>query len=210
MSDPTPSDPTPSDPTPSDPTPPAGRNQDFRNPHSLGNKLGRLAWQWAWLVLFRPTPPRLGGPWRRLLLRAFGARLGTAYLHPTVRVWAPWRLAAGDHVFVDRDVHLYNVYGITIGDRVVVSFGSTLCTASHDVRDPTFALTGRPIRLGNDVWVAAQAFVGPGVTVADRGVVGARAAVFGDVPPATIVGGNPARVLKPRDGRRPDPRPTPG
>ncbi len=64
---------------------------------------------------------------------------------------------------------------------------------------PEFPLLRPPVTVGADCWVAADAFVGPGVTVGDRAVVGARAAVFKDVPAGTVVGGNPARVLKPRD-----------
>lgn len=174
-------------------------NQNFKNPHSLANKVGRLAWGWVWLLLFRPTPPRLAGAWRRGLLKCFGAKLGSTWLHPTVRVWAPWKLTAGDHVFIDRDVNLYNAFGIHIGDRVVVSFESTLCTASHDPADPTFALVGRPITLGSDVWIAADVFIGPGVTVGDRTVVGARSGVFSDLPPGVIAAGTPARAVKPRE-----------
>ncbi|MDB5324771.1 MAG: putative acetyltransferase [Phycisphaerales bacterium] len=176
-----------------------GRNQDFQNPHSLGNKIGRLVWGWVWVLLFRFTPPRLFGGWRRFLLKLFGAKIGSTWLHPTVRVWAPWMLKAGDHVFIDRNVYLYNVYGIEIADRVVVSFDSTLCTASHDTRDPTFGLTGAPIKIGNDVWVAADVFVGPGVTINDRAVVGARSSVFADLPAGKICVGTPAKPIRDRE-----------
>ena len=56
----------------------------------------------------------------------------------------------------------------------------------------------KPIIIGDRAWVAAEAFIGPGVTVGEGAVVGARAAVFKDVEPWTVVGGNPARVIKTR------------
>jgi len=53
-----------------------------------------------------------------------------------------------------------------------------------------------PIRIERRAWVAADTFVGPGVTIGEGAVVGARASVFRDVDPWTVVGGNPARILK--------------
>lgn len=169
----------------------------FRNPHSLANRAGRLAWHIVWLLLFRPTPWFLA-PWRHFLLRLFGARLGTGAFHSSARVWAPWRLVCGDDVYVDRDVYLYNAFGMEIGSRVVVSFGSVLCTATHDYRRADFPLTGRSITVESDVWIAAQAFIAPGVTIGRGAVVGARAFVSKNVEPWSIVSGNPATVI----GRR--------
>ncbi len=182
-------------------TPQATRPDEYRNEHSLANKVGRLVWRFCWLLLFRPTPPRLFAGWRRLLLRCFGAKIAKAYFHPSVVIWAPWLLRAGSSVYVDASVNLYNVYGISISDRVVVSQEAFLCGASHDFRDPLMPLTGGEIHLGADVWICARAFVGPGVTVGDGAVVGACAVAMKDVPPWTVVAGNPARVVKKREMR---------
>ena len=178
-------------------TDPAG----FRNPHTFNSKLARLAWRFVWPVLFRPTPPRLFQGWRNWLLRRFGARIGRTYIHPTVRIWAPWQLETGTDTYIDEGVNLYNVYGIRIADRVVISQGAFLCGATHDYKQPTYPLTGARITVEADAWVAAQAFVSPGVTVGAGSVVGARAVVTRDVPPWTVVAGNPARVIKERELR---------
>jgi putative colanic acid biosynthesis acetyltransferase WcaF len=53
-----------------------------------------------------------------------------------------------------------------------------------------------PIRIGRRAWVAADAFVGPGVTIGEGAVVGARSSVFRNIDPWTVVGGNPARIIK--------------
>ncbi|MDX2116487.1 MAG: putative colanic acid biosynthesis acetyltransferase [Planctomycetota bacterium] len=169
----------------------------FRNPHSLGNKLGRLLWRIVWALLFRPSPWFMEG-WRLFLLRLFGAKFGSGRVHPTARIWAPWRLVAGNQVYIDHDVYLYNAFGTEIGDRVVISFGSVLCTATHDYRRPDFPLTGRPIRVASDVWIAAQAFIAPGVTINDGAVVGARTFLTRDAAPWTVVSGNPAAVVSQR------------
>lgn len=176
-------------------------NQEFENPHSLANKIGRLAWRWAWVLLFRPTPPRLLGGWRTFLLRCFGAKIRKTWVHPSAQIWAPWLLEAGDHVFIDRNVNLYNAYGIKLGDNVIISFDSTLCTASHDHTDPKFRLTGGQITIGSDCWLGADVFVGPGVTIGEKAVVGARASVFSDLPAEMVCVGFPARPIRKREIR---------
>ena len=169
----------------------------FKNPHSRGSRAARLVWGVVWTLLFRPTPWFMGG-WRSWLLRRFGAKLGFARFSSSTRIWAPWLLEAGDHVYVDSDVNLYNAFGIRLGSRVIISQGTLLCSATHDYTDPGYPLIGRPIVIENDSWVAAQAFIGPGVTVGVGAVVGARAVVVKDVAPWTVVGGNPARAIKAR------------
>ena len=133
-----------------------------------------------------------------MLLRICGARLGFVCLHNRVRVWAPWRLTAGQQVYIAENVELYNPYGIEIGDRVVISQKAFLCTASHDYTVAEYPLIGAPIRIMNDCWIAADAFIGPGVTIGEGAVVGARAVVTKDVEAWTVVAGNPARVIKKR------------
>jgi putative colanic acid biosynthesis acetyltransferase WcaF len=169
----------------------------FVNPHSRGNRLGRIAWGIAWGLLIRPTPFFMGA-WRTWLLRRFGATVSNGRIEGSARIWAPWRLVTGDDVYVDVDVNLYNVFGLRIGNRVVISQGSFLCSATHDYHDPCYRLTGGPIIIEDDVWIAAEAFIGPGVTIGRGSVVGARAVVVKDVPPWSVVAGNPARVIRQR------------
>ena len=87
---------------------------------------------------------------------------------------------------------------VTIADNVVISQGSQLFTASHDISQSTNPLITAPIRIEHSVWVAAGCFIGKGVTIGEGAVVGARACVFRDVEAWTVVGGNPARFIKKR------------
>jgi len=177
---------------------PSRRERYRPSPHSFRNKLGRTAWGVIWLVLFRPSPKPLHG-WRRMLLRLFGARLGhQATVHASVRIWAPWNLEMGDHSCLSPGVDCYAVDRIRIGARATVSQYSFLCTAGHDPDSADMTLVTAPITIGDHAWVAADAFVGPGVSIGEGAVVGTRASVFKDVPAWTIVVGNPARPLRQR------------
>ncbi len=89
-----------------------------------------------------------------------------------------------------------------IGNRSVISQGAYLCASTHDIRDPLFQLVLRPIVIGRQCWVAADAFVGPGVTMGDEAVLGARAALFGDAEAGWVYSGNPAVAIKQRNLRK--------
>lgn len=167
----------------------------------LRNRILRVAWATCWLILARFTPPPLH-PWRRLVLRAFGARIGRgARIHGSARIWLPGNLALGNDVLIGPEAQIYNQGTITIGARSVISQRAFLCASSHDVCDPEFQLVLRPITIGEQCWIAAEAFVGPGVSVGDRAVIGARAALFGDAAADVIYSGNPAQPLRARNLR---------
>lgn len=137
--------------------------------------------------------------WRRGVLRVFGAAIGPgAHPYPRCRIWAPWNLTMGAHSCLANDSDCYSVARVTLGPGCVVSQYAYLCSASHDYEDPAFPLIAAPITVGERAWVAAGAFVGPGVTIETGAVVGARSVVVKSVPAWTVVGGNPARHIKRR------------
>ena len=173
--------------------------QALRRHHlSLANKLARSVWQVVWLLLYRPTP-RLFHPWRCLLLRLFGAKLGRAvHPYPSARIWAPWNLEMGDHACLSEGVDCYCVAPIRIGAQTTVSQYSFLCTASHDYTRADMPLVTAPITIGERAWITADVFVGPGVTIGDGAVVTARSSVFTDIPPWVVARGNPAVPVKAR------------
>jgi putative colanic acid biosynthesis acetyltransferase WcaF len=168
---------------------------------SLANQLGRSLWHVVWLFLFRPTP-RLFHPWRCLLLRVFGAKLGKAvHPYPSARIWAPWNLEMGDHACLSPGVDCYCVDKIRIGANSTVSQYSFLCSASHDYTKTSMPLVIAPITIGERVWIAADVFVAPGVTIGDGAMVAARSSVFTDLPEWMVAKGNPALPVKKRDLR---------
>ena len=169
-----------------------------RSPWGTREKIGRLLWMIAWTLLFRPSFHNWYG-WRRVLLRCFGARIGRGVrIRPTCWIEVPWNVEIGDTCAIGDHCILYSLGKITLGRLVSVSQYAHLCAGTHDYTVRSFPLLPLPIRIGDGVWVAADAFIGPGVTVGDRSVVGARATVMKDVPADVVVAGNPARVIKPR------------
>jgi putative colanic acid biosynthesis acetyltransferase WcaF len=87
---------------------------------------------------------------------------------------------------------------VSLGLRAVVSQGVHLCTGSHDHESANFQLFTRPIHIGADAWICAEAFLGPGVSIGEGAVIGARAVVTRDQPAWMVCAGNPCRPLKPR------------
>ncbi len=174
---------------------------DKPSPHGLKNKALRVLWRMVWLLLYRPSLRPMYA-WRRFLLRLFGARISRlARPHASARVWAPWNLHMDDYATLSPDVDCYNVAPVRIGSHSTVSQYCFLCTASHDFEHPNMLLTSAPIDIGSQVWVCADVFVGPGVTIGDGTVVGARSSVFRDLPKWKVCVGSPARPVRDREMR---------
>lgn len=103
-------------------------------------------------------------------------------------------------------VDCYTVSKITIGSKVAISQRAFLCTGTHDISDLRRPLVSKPIVIHDHAWVCAEVFIGPGLTVGEGAVIGARSAVFKNVEPWTVNGGNPAKFIRRRTiaGAEPD------
>lgn len=168
---------------------------EYRNRLTIGHRLLRGVWGIVWIALFLPSPVVFFG-WRRLLLRAFGARLHpTAKVYPSTRVWAPWNLTMGQWSALGPEVYCYNVDEVCLDRDATASFRAFLCTASHDLTHRERPLVTGPIRLERGAYVFADAFIGMNVTLHEGAVAAARAVVVKDVAAFDVVGGNPARVI---------------
>ena len=166
---------------------------------SLKNRIARIIWNTTYLFLFKYSPRPLHS-WRSFLLKLFGAKIGKrVHIYPKVKIWAPWNLVIQDEVGVADGVDLYSQGKIILEYRAIISQRSYVCTGTHDFNKSGHPLYTQDIRVGKYAWIAAEAFIGPGVTINEGAVVGARAAVFKDVNSWSVVGGNPAKFIKKRE-----------
>lgn len=164
------------------------------------NRIKRYLWIAINYTVFRIL---IGPPFRHVrtfLLRLFGADIPySSSIYQSCKIYAPWKLSIGKYTCVGPNSELYNKDVISIGNNCVISQGAFLCTAGHDITSKDNPLITKPITIEDGAWVAADAFIGMGVTIKEGAVVGARSAVFKDVEPWTVVGGNPAKFIKKRE-----------
>lgn len=181
----------------------------YRHERSAAYLIKRALWSCVQLP-FWPKMPRRLSPLRIFLLRAFGAKIGKQNLIGSgARIWEPWNLEMEDFSAIGDDARIYNIGKVTIGSNAVISQYAYLCTATHDYTNPAFPLFSLPIRVEASAWIAAGAFVSPGVTIAEGAVIGAYSVVTKSMPAWTVCAGNPCRPIKPRrmtDGRITDGR----
>jgi maltose O-acetyltransferase len=133
-------------------------------------------------------------------LREFMGSVGAgAVILPIFTCDYGYDIHLGLNVFVNYHCVFLDCAGIEIGNDVQIGPAVQLYTAQHPhdaaVRR-SYLESASPIRIGNDVWIGGAAVVLPGVTIGDRSVVGAGTVVVRDVPPDTVVVGNPARVVR--------------
>lgn len=107
-------------------------------------------------------------------------------------------ISLGRNVFINQNCTFYDLGGITIADDVMIGPNVSIITSGHPI-EPSQRRTGviaKPIVVERNVWIAAGAIIIGGVTVGENSVVSAGSVVTRNVPPNTLVGGNPARVIR--------------
>jgi putative colanic acid biosynthesis acetyltransferase WcaF len=135
--------------------------------------------------------------WRNLILRIFGAKIGKGVkIFPSAIITYPWLLEIGDGTVISWGVKIYNLGKISIGKRTVISQYAHLCGGTHDIQNDDFKLLRTGLSIGDGVWVAADAFIGPGVIVGSNSIIAARSVVVKNVEDNLVVGGNPAKKIK--------------
>jgi len=156
-----------------------------------------------WATFVKPIFQRLPRPFwslRVALLRMSGAKIGArCHLEPGIKILMPWNLEFGDDVAIGRETEFLNFAPVHIHSMTVVSQHCYLCTGTHDYTHPHFPLRFAPIEIGSECWVAARAFVGPGVSVGNGAVIGACSVVTREMPEWMICAGNPCQPIKRRE-----------
>ena len=172
----------------------------FLLPQGFRGRSALIVQLW-WLVqstLFAMSP-QFTYKWRNFLLRCFGAKIGKGVIiRPTVKITYPWKLKIGDYSWVGDNAELYTLGEIDIGDNVVISQKSYLCAATHDYTKETFDMLDKKITIEDEVWLAADVYIAPGITVKKGALVGARSSVFNDMPEGMVCLGCPAKSVRVR------------
>ena len=164
----------------------------------------RTLWTIVQASVFRWSPRPCHG-FRARLLRLFGAHIpapSQVVIFQTAKITFPWNLTLEPRSMVGREVIIYNLTHITLRYGANLSQRVHLCAGSHDFNDWSMPLTTAPIEIGVNAWVAAEVFVGPGVTIGELAVIGARSVVIKSQPARMICAGNPCRPLKSRSEPR--------
>jgi putative colanic acid biosynthesis acetyltransferase WcaF len=165
--------------------------------YSKKENFQRVLWGCA-KPLFRFSP-RPCFAFRRSLLRLFGASIGARVnVYSSALIYYPWNLEIGSDSAIGEWALIYNLGQVKIGERTTISQRVHLCAGTHDYKNNTMPLIKPPISIGDEVWICADAFVGPGISLGDRSIIGAASVVVKDVKPGVIVAGNPAKFLKDR------------
>ncbi|MQB44397.1 sugar O-acetyltransferase [Rhizobium sp. ICMP 5592] len=107
-------------------------------------------------------------------------------------------IRVGRNVFVNQNCTFYDLGGLDIADDVMIGPNVSIITAGHPLEPSQRRSTtiGKPIVIEKNVWIAAGAIIIGGVTVGENSVVAAGSVVTKDVPPNTLAGGNPARIIR--------------
>lgn len=116
-------------------------------------------------------------------------------LFTPVQIDFPKQMTFGEHVFINHSFTAMAIGGITIGNNVQIGPNVTIVTDNHDFHD-RYILRCRSVVLEDNVWIGANVTIMPGVTVGKNAVIAGGAVVTKNVPAYTVVGGNPARVIK--------------
>jgi putative colanic acid biosynthesis acetyltransferase WcaF len=173
--------------------------QNCRTPYSKHDVLKRWLWLFIQSTLFRWSPRPFHG-FRCFLLYLFGAKvsLGKVVVFPTAKIAMPWNLTLADRAMIGPHANLYSLGAIRLEYGANISQNVHLCAGTHDHMRWDMPLRTGSIVIGRNVWIAADVFIGPNVTIGELCVVGARSVVMCDLPPRKICVGNPCRPIKER------------
>lgn len=156
-----------------------------------------FVWSIVRLTLFRWSPPLLN-IWRRFLLRMFGCKIhDSVTIAPSTRIDFPWNLTIAQNVVIAHCVIINCMGKITIDKGTLISQYAHLCAGTHDYTQRDMKILRCPIYIGKNVWIAADAFVGPDVTIADGSLLAARSSAFHDLPAGQVCIGEPAEPTRP-------------
>lgn len=138
---------------------------------------------------------------RRVYLNFFIGGIGDGcFIMRKVDIRKPKNIKLGKNVVINKKT-LLDGRGdyLTIGDNTDIAQEVNIWTLSHSVNDPNHNVFGRPVTIEDHCWIGARATILPGITIGRGAVIGTCSVVTKDVPPMSIVAGNPAKIIGVRD-----------
>lgn len=134
-----------------------------------------------------------------ILKKLFGEVKGKIYIEPTFKCDYGYNIKVGENFYANYECVMLDICPITIGNNAFLAPGVHIYTATHPL-DPIERNSGyeygKPVKIGDNVWIGGRAVICPGVTIGDNVVVAAGAVVTKNVPNNVVVGGNPAKIIK--------------
>ncbi len=136
---------------------------------------------------------------KEILSALLGSTKKSYYIEPNFKCDYGYNIHLGERFYANFDCVFLDICPITFGDDCMLAPGVHIYTATHPI-DPIERISGyefgKPVTIGDRVWIGGGAIINPGVTIGDEAVIASGAVVTKDVAPRTVVGGNPARVIK--------------
>jgi maltose O-acetyltransferase len=149
-----------------------------------------------WLARYNAALDMSPSGWHELLAERLGFVGDGAVIRPPFHCDYGFNIRLGAGVFLNFNCVILDVVEVSIGDRTQIAPGVQILAADHP-RDPIQRASGlecgRPVSIGQNVWIGAGAIILPGVTIGDDAVIGAGSVVTRDVPDGATAFGNPAR-----------------
>ncbi|WP_439022068.1 maltose acetyltransferase domain-containing protein [Bacillus thuringiensis] len=124
---------------------------------------------------------------------------GTSHIKPTFRCDYGYNIHIGKNFFSNFNCVILDVCEVRIGDNCMFAPGVHIYTATHPLHAAernSGKEYGKPVKIGNNVWVGGGAIINPGISIGDNAVIASGAVVTKDVPNNVVVGGNPAKIIK--------------
>ena len=144
----------------------------------------------------RPSEEKKRG---ELLRKIFGTFGENSLIETPMQVDYGYNVRWGKNSFANYNLVLLDTCSIDVGDYVLMGPDVKVYTATHPT-DPQIRLDGleygKPIRIGNNVWIGGSSVICPGVTIGDNSVIGAGSVVVKDIPANVVAVGNPCKVIK--------------
>jgi maltose O-acetyltransferase len=163
--------------------------------YAIGKQRVNTDWHLRKVKSVGTNPRVLGSPRIDATDLVIGDEFSVWSAHRLTLITGWGRIRIGDRCFINSGAIVFSVCEVTLGDDVA------LANEVYVMDSDSHGIEGRPVkeepvRIGSGTWVGARAIILPGVTIGRRCVIAAGAVVSKDIPDDTLVGGNPARVIR--------------